>query len=103
RLERKLTDGAARARKRLRIAWLPLLQVTGAAAVAWFIAHDVLGHPEPFFAPIAAILALSVSIGQRGRRAVEMMVGVVVGILAADLVIAVADNGVWQIGLAVGI
>ena len=103
RLEAALSDGAARARKRLRAAWLPLLQVSGAAAIAWFVAHNVLGHPEPFFAPVAAILALSVSIGQRGRRAVEMMVGVVVGILIADLVMAVAGNGVWQIGVAVGL
>ena len=98
-----MSDGAARARKRLQVVWLPLLQVTGAAALAWFIAHNVLGHPQPFFAPVAAILALSVSIGQRGRRAIEMMVGVVVGILIADLVIALAGGGVWQIGVAVGL
>jgi uncharacterized membrane protein YgaE (UPF0421/DUF939 family) len=103
RLEHTLSAGVARARKRLRTAWLPLLQVTGAAAVAWFIAHNVLGHPEPFFAPVAAILALSVSIGQRGRRAVEMMIGVVIGILIADGVIAVLGNGVAEMGVAVGL
>ena len=103
RLRKNLSDGSERARKRLRTAWLPLLQVTGAAALAWFIAHTVLGHPAPFFAPVAAILALSVSIGQRGRRAVEMMVGVVVGILIADVTIALLGTGALQIGLAVGL
>ena len=103
RLERSLRQGAARARKRLRSVWLPLIQVTGAAGVAWFIAYDVLDHPEPFFAPIAAILALSVSIGQRGRRAVEMMTGVVVGILIADAVIALFGNGALELTVAVGL
>ncbi|MFN8112678.1 MAG: FUSC family protein [Solirubrobacterales bacterium] len=93
----------ARARKRLRAAALPLLQVTGAATVAWIVSHNVLGHPEPFFAPIAAILALSVSIGQRARRAVEMMTGVLIGILVADLVISLLGNGIAQIGFGIGI
>ena len=95
--------GAARARKRLRSAAFPLLQVTGAATVAWVVSRYVLGHPEPFFAPIAAILALSVSIGQRARRAVEMMAGVLIGILVADLVISLLGNGIAQIGFGIGI
>ena len=103
RLERGLSEAAVRARKRLRSLWLPLIQVTGAAGVAWFIAYDVLGHPEPFFAPIAAILALSVSIGQRGRRAIEMMTGVVLGILIADGVIALLGGGVLEMTLAIGL
>ena len=36
-----------------------------AAGVAWFIAHDVVGHTTPFFAPIAAVLCLGTSYGQR--------------------------------------
>jgi uncharacterized membrane protein YgaE (UPF0421/DUF939 family) len=103
RFAEAFSESAARAGKRLRGAWLPLVQVTAAAALAWFIAHDVLGHPQPFFAPIAAILSLSVSIGQRGRRALEMMTGVFVGILIADAVIVLFGSGVVQIAMAIGL
>ena len=45
-----------------------------AAGVAWFIAHDVVGHTTPFFAPIAAVLCLGTSYGQRLRRVAEVTV-----------------------------
>jgi uncharacterized membrane protein YgaE (UPF0421/DUF939 family) len=43
-----------------------LLASTG-AGLAWWVAHDVLGHPQPFFAPIAAAISLT-SHGCKRRR-----------------------------------
>jgi uncharacterized membrane protein YgaE (UPF0421/DUF939 family) len=65
---------------RLRDAWWPIVLASLAAALAWFVAHTVLGHPQPFFAPIAAAIALSTSQIQRFRRIVQMVVGVLLGI-----------------------
>ena len=42
-------------------AWL-LLQKTAAATLAWVIAKFVFDHPEPFFAPVAAVVALNTSL-----------------------------------------
>ena len=33
-----------------------VLQCAVAAAVAWFVAADLVGHDQPFFAPIAAVV-----------------------------------------------
>ena len=49
-------------------AWAAV-QAAFAATLAWFVAHRLLGHPQPFFAPIAAAVAMSVNYFGRGRRA----------------------------------
>jgi uncharacterized membrane protein YgaE (UPF0421/DUF939 family) len=73
-------------------AW-PLLQTTAAATVAWVIATQLGDHPEPFFAPIAAVVALNASRGERGSNAVRLLVGVVVGIVAGELALGALGGG----------
>jgi uncharacterized membrane protein YgaE (UPF0421/DUF939 family) len=88
---------------RVRVnAWLAL-QAGLAAGLAWFIAHQVIDHPRPFFAPIAAVITLAVSVGQRLRRAFELVVGVALGIGVGDLLISQIGSGPWQIGLVVAL
>lgn len=89
--------------QRLRTSALPVLQCALAASLAWLVATQVVGHTRPFFAPIAAILCLGVSLGARLRRSVELVVGVSVGIGIADLLITVIGTGAWQIGLVVAL
>jgi len=84
--------------RRLRGSALLAAQAGVAAGLAWVVAHDLVGHPRPFFAPIAAVIVLNVSVGQRLRRAVELVLGVAVGILVGDLLIYFIGSGAWQIG-----
>ena len=49
----------------------PLAQATAAATVAWVIADRLVHHHEPFFAPIAALVALNTSFGERGLNALR--------------------------------
>ena len=86
---------------RLRVNALLAAQTGLAAALAWLLAHEVLGHPQPFFAPIAAVITLGVSIGQRLRRAAELVLGVAIGIAVGDAFIALVGTGAWQIGVVV--
>ena len=72
-----------------------------AAALAWFLAHDVIGRPMPFFAPIAAVITLASSMGQRLRRTAELVIGVAIGIGVGDSLILLIGSGPWQIGLVV--
>jgi uncharacterized membrane protein YgaE (UPF0421/DUF939 family) len=72
-----------------------------AAALAWFVAHDLIGRPTPFFAPIAAVITLASSVGQRLRRTAELVVGVAIGIGIGDAIILLIGSGPWQIGLIV--
>lgn len=91
------------AARRWRRAALPIVQASLAAGLAWLVATTLVGHQRPFFAPIAAVVSLGVSHGQRLRRAVELTVGVVLGIAVADLLVERIGSGGWQIALVVGL
>lgn len=72
-----------------------------AAGLAWWVASHVLGHSQPFFAPIAAVVSLGTSYGQRLRRVVEVTVGVAVGVLLGDLVTHLLGPGTATVVLIV--
>jgi uncharacterized membrane protein YgaE (UPF0421/DUF939 family) len=94
-------SGVAGALDRIR-GGLPLAAQSGiAAGLAWFIAHDVIGRPMPFFAPIAAVITLASSAGQRLRRTTELVIGVAIGIGIGDALILLIGSGPWQIALIV--
>jgi uncharacterized membrane protein YgaE (UPF0421/DUF939 family) len=80
-------------------AW-PIAQQTAAAVLAWVIAVQFAGHPDPFFAPIAAIVGLNATLGRRGSNAVRLLIGVVVGIAVAELVVEFAGAGVLTLAMA---
>jgi uncharacterized membrane protein YgaE (UPF0421/DUF939 family) len=87
--------------ERVRVAWRTVVQAGLAAASAYFVATQLLGHSRPFFAPVAAIITLGLTVSERGRRAVEVAIGVAVGIAVGDLVISGIGVGVWQLALVV--
>ena len=86
---------------RVRAGFPLALQAGLAAGLAWFVAHDLIGRPSPFFAPIAAVITLASSIGQRARRTVELVIGVAIGIGIGDGIILLIGTGPWQVGLVV--
>src|SRR6266545_3020115 len=77
------------------------LQAAVAAGIAWFVAYELLNHPQPYFAPISAVATLAVSVGQRMRRAVEIVLGNAFGILLGEALILLIGRGAWQISLVV--
>jgi uncharacterized membrane protein YgaE (UPF0421/DUF939 family) len=80
-----------------------IAQCAIAAGVAWWFAQHVVGHPVPFFAPIAAVVSLGTSYGQRLRRVGEVTVGVALGVFGGDLLVRVIHTGAWQVALVVGL
>jgi fusaric acid resistance family protein len=99
-MARRVAGACVRAVQRtVADAW-PLLQGTAAAVAAWVIARHVFDHPEPFFAPIAALIALNTSLGERGRNAVRLLQGVVTGIAVGELALFVAGGGYGSLALA---
>ncbi|ONI66988.1 FUSC family protein [Kribbella sp. ALI-6-A] len=74
-----------------------IVQCALAAGVAWALARYVVGHQQPFFAPVAAMVCLGFSFGQRLRRVAEVMVGVAVGVGVGDLFVRFFGTGVVQI------
>jgi uncharacterized membrane protein YccC len=89
--------------QRLRDAGRMILQATLAATIAWVLATEVVGHPRPFFAPVSAIITLGLAQGERGRRAVEVVLGVTLGIAVADLLVLELGTGWWQLALVVAL
>ena len=61
----------------------------------------MLDQEQPFFAPVAALIALALTGGQRGRRALEVAVGVTIGIAVADTIVYFVGSGVLQLTLVV--
>jgi uncharacterized membrane protein YgaE (UPF0421/DUF939 family) len=90
--------------ERLAASGRSILQIVLAATAAWLFATEVLEHESPFFAPVAAVVTLGLTTGQRTRRAVEIGVGVTLGILVGDLLVLAVGTGTLQLAavLAVG-
>jgi uncharacterized membrane protein YgaE (UPF0421/DUF939 family) len=92
------TDAARRLRPRL----LPIAQTALAAVVAYYVAQIIpLDDPRPTFASIAAVICLSATYRQRGRRAAELTAGVVLGLSTADILLHLIGPGPLQIGLMI--
>ena len=89
--------------ERLRLAWRSIFQASVSAALAWLIATKVLGHPQPFFAPVSAIITLGITVGQRGQRAAEVALGVALGIADAYLLVLQIGTGTIQLAVVVAL
>lgn len=98
-LKRRAT---ARVRYVAAKGWL-VGQAALAAGVGFWIAGDLLGHAEPFVAPLAAVVSLGTSYGQRITRVAEVTVGIALGLLLADALVHLLGRGVLQLVLVVAL
>ncbi|MEH1164310.1 FUSC family protein [Micromonospora sp. CPCC 205539] len=87
--------------RRLRAVGGLAVQAGLAAALSWLVAHEWLHVSQPVFAPISAVSTLAASVGQRLRRTIELIIGVTVGVLTGDLLLALIGTGWWQLALVV--
>lgn len=79
----------------------PILQTGVAAVGAWYIAVALGVEHRPAFASIAAVISLGAAFGERRQRAVQLIAGVMLGIVLGDLLIRAIGTGLPQIGLLV--
>jgi uncharacterized membrane protein YgaE (UPF0421/DUF939 family) len=86
---------------RVRVSWWAIGQSALGGAIAWTVAERLLRHQAPFFASVAAIIGLSVSVHGRLRRVVEMALGVAIGVGLGDLLVQQIGHGGWQMGAVV--
>jgi uncharacterized membrane protein YgaE (UPF0421/DUF939 family) len=104
--EELLEEAAERSRPRsvagrLRANWRWFAQAALATAPSWELAKVLFDHPRPIFAPVAGLIAVSTTLGQRRRYAVEMVVGIALGIGIADALFTLVGAGTWQIAAIV--
>ena len=74
-----------------------------AAGLSWFVAVHLFAHRAPLFAPVAAIVSIDMTLGQRLRRAIELIVGASVGVGVGALLISAIGTGPWQIAVVVAL
>jgi hypothetical protein len=104
--EALLEEAAQRSRpstiaERLKANWRWFAQAALATAPSWWLARELFGHPRPIFAPMVALIAISTTLGQRRRYAVEMVLGVALGIGIADSLFTLIGGGTLQIAAIV--
>lgn len=98
----ELVDKSLQARlKRVRKRFLPIMQTGLASGLAYYLAHDVAGHPRPFFAPISVVLIVGMTGGDRVSKSVDMALGCILGVLVGDLIFYRLGAGGWQIAVIV--
>jgi uncharacterized membrane protein YccC len=94
--ERSRVDFRARV-ARLRTLGPTLLMGALAAGIAWLLATKVVGDKGAFFAPVAAIITLGLTVGSRLNRAIELSIGVPLGIALADVLVLEVGSGTVQL------
>jgi uncharacterized membrane protein YgaE (UPF0421/DUF939 family) len=88
---------------RVRESVIPIVQIVVAATGAYVFAVAVLGHPAPLLAATVTVSSLGLVRDARPRRVLETVIGMLVGILIAELLLVVAGSGWWQLALALGL
>src|SRR5207245_11236458 len=75
----RLGDVSTRRLTRWRNRAVPIVEAALAAVLSWLVAVHLVDHRAPFFAPVAAVVCLGITLGQRLRRVIELIVGVGLG------------------------
>ena len=86
---------------RVRSRAMFILQSSIGAGLAFWFASEVLEHARPFFAPMACVIILGLTGGDRLKRAGELTLGCALGVGLGDLVIVQIGSGYWQIFVVV--
>lgn len=79
----------------------PILQAAVGAAIAWLLAHNVLGHENPLFAPIATWVCLGIKADRVPRKVAELGAGATVGVLIGEVFARYVSIGWWQVLLVI--
>ncbi len=93
---------ADRARSVLR-SWRVIVRLSVAPALAWWVSMQIFEHNQAFFAPIAAVLTLTVGNGERLSIVVEIVIGAAFGIFVGELLVLMIGRGTWQLMLVVAL
>ena len=84
-------------------SWRIILRLSIAPALAWWISMQVFDTQQAFFAPIAAVLTLTVAAGERVAIVFQIIIGAAFGIMIGELFIMLIGRGAWQLVLIVAL
>jgi uncharacterized membrane protein YgaE (UPF0421/DUF939 family) len=84
---------------RVRSGAGPILTAGIAVSLSYWIAHLLLGHPFPFFAPVCAWICLGFTADRNMRRVAEVGIGVAIGVGLGEAIASFIGAGAIQIGV----
>lgn len=93
--------------ERVKAAFTRVLAATAAAALAYWLGRILLHQPQPIFAAITAIICLAPGIPSHFRQAVNLLIGVSIGIVVGELVFLLPESlgpydvGEFRVGVAI--
>jgi uncharacterized membrane protein YgaE (UPF0421/DUF939 family) len=73
-------------------AWREALASALGAALSWVLAERLLGHPQPVFAAISAIVCLSPGLPSHRKQTEGLLLGVATGIVIGELSLVFPDG-----------
>ncbi|WP_454138111.1 FUSC family protein [Microbacterium paulum] len=89
--------------ERVRDSAGAITQIVIAATAAFAFAHYALGHATPLLAATVTVSSLGLVRDARPRRVLETVIGMIIGILIAELIVLVAGIGWWQLGITLAV
>lgn len=89
--------------ERVRESAGAVAQIVIAATAAFAFAHYVLGHAAPLLAATVTVSSLGLVRDARPRRVLETVIGMIVGILVAELIVLIAGIGWWQLAITLAV
>ncbi|MDO5032736.1 aromatic acid exporter family protein [Corynebacterium sp.] len=100
----RVVDRSLKARiARVRYRLVFILQCTLGAGLAYYVAYEIFGHTQPFFAPMAVIIILGLSGKDRVRRAFEMAFGGIAGVAVGTVLVDTLGTGVVHLTIIIGL
>lgn len=86
--------------RRVRESLPAIVQLVLAATLAYVIARYAVGHPAPLLATTVTVSSLGLARDARPVRVLETVVGMIVGILIAEVLLVTFGSGWWQLALS---
>jgi uncharacterized membrane protein YgaE (UPF0421/DUF939 family) len=77
-----------------------IVKISLASMISWEIARQI-SSKHPFFAPLAAILCLQVTVEESIQRGYQRILGIISGVLLAELASHYLSVNGWSIGLLI--
>ncbi|SCX35019.1 FUSC family protein [Agrobacterium rosae] len=70
---------------RARAAFTHVLAAALAAAFSFWVARHLLGHPQPIFAAITALICLAPNIPNHFTQGINLLIGVTTGLIVGEV------------------
>lgn len=88
------------AKTQFKAGWKDALLAGIAAAISWFISQNILGHPNPIFAGVTALICLAPGLPSHGRQSVYVLTGVLTGVFIGEATLLLPPMPI-EVGVAI--